>query len=278
MDVKTPSIKSMKLYDQVERIYNELRARGIDDEAPLEVEDLTPFDQYHYHGTKAVDDAITALHLTSASKVLDVGAGIGGPARYIASKLGCSVTALELQEDLNATARDLTRRCELQELVDHIGGNILDDPLPASSFSALISLLVFLHIPERPRLFTSCLKVLEPGGAIYIEDFAKLSEPSRDDWRALGEKVYCCYLPTPEGYVEDLHAAGFRNIEAHDLTSSWKAFTANRAKEFQAHYARNAEIHGRHVADGLNDFYSTVAVLYERGVLGGLRITARKRL
>jgi cyclopropane fatty-acyl-phospholipid synthase-like methyltransferase len=278
MDVTTPSIKSMKLYDQVERIYNELRARGIDDEAPLGVEDLIPFDQYHYHGTKAVDDAITALHLTSASKVLEVGSGIGGPARYIASKLGCRVTALELQEDLNATARDLTRRCGLQGLVEHIGGNILDDPFPASSFSALISLLVFLHIPKRARLFTACLEVLEPGGTIYIEDFTKISEPSRADWRALEEKVYCNYLPTPEDYVEELHTAGFRDIETRDLTSSWKAFTTERAKAFQVTYARNAEIHGGQVAAGLADFYATVAALYVRGVLGGLRIIARKKL
>ena len=63
-------IKSMKLYVGVERVFNELRALGIDDEAPLAVEDLTPFDQYHYHGTAAVDAAARALSArqVSASK------------------------------------------------------------------------------------------------------------------------------------------------------------------------------------------------------------------
>ena len=55
------SMKDMRLYDQVERILNELHALGIDDDAPLEVEDLTPFDQYHYHGTEAVDEAARLL-------------------------------------------------------------------------------------------------------------------------------------------------------------------------------------------------------------------------
>ena len=51
------SMKTMKLYNKVERIITELHALGIDDDAPLSVDDLTPFDQYHYYGTEAVDHA-----------------------------------------------------------------------------------------------------------------------------------------------------------------------------------------------------------------------------
>ena len=98
------AIKSMNLYSQVERIYNDLRALGIEDEAPLDVETLTPFDQYHYFGTDAVDEAISMAGITADSKVLDVGSGLGGPARYLAKATGCKVTALELQDDLNEVA------------------------------------------------------------------------------------------------------------------------------------------------------------------------------
>ena len=94
----------MKLYDRVERIHNELRALGIADDAPLTVEQLVPFDQYHYHGTEAVDEAAERLGIGPATSVLDVGAGIGGPARWLAATTGCHVTALELQPDLDATA------------------------------------------------------------------------------------------------------------------------------------------------------------------------------
>src|SRR5262249_28761963 len=69
------SAKSMKLYDRVERIHNELRALGIADDAPLTVEQLVPFDQYHYHGTEAVDEAARRLGVGPATRVLDVGAG-----------------------------------------------------------------------------------------------------------------------------------------------------------------------------------------------------------
>ncbi|MDH3476317.1 MAG: hypothetical protein OEM59_21780, partial [Rhodospirillales bacterium] len=82
------SIKSMKLYWQVERILNELRALGFADGAPLRVEDLLPFDQYHYEGTETVDAALAALAAGPESRLLDVGSGIGGPARYMAERTG----------------------------------------------------------------------------------------------------------------------------------------------------------------------------------------------
>ena len=102
------SMKDMRLYDQVDRILNELREQGIDDDAPLSVEDLTPFDQYHYHGTEAVDYAAGLMGAAENTDVLEIGSGIGGPARYLAQSKGSRVTALELQPDLNALAASLT--------------------------------------------------------------------------------------------------------------------------------------------------------------------------
>ncbi|MGH6875385.1 MAG: SAM-dependent methyltransferase, partial [Aestuariivirgaceae bacterium] len=103
----------MKLYDQVERINNELAALGLGADAALNVEDLTAFDQYHYLGTSAVDQAIEALGIVATSRVLEIGSGIGGPARYVAQRTGAHVFALELQPDLHQTAESLTRRCGL---------------------------------------------------------------------------------------------------------------------------------------------------------------------
>ena len=87
-------MKSMKLYTNVQRIHNDLAALGIGPDAALRVDQLTPFDQYHYFGTDAVDEALEVLQLQPGSRVLDVGSGIGGPARYIAVKTGAHVTAL----------------------------------------------------------------------------------------------------------------------------------------------------------------------------------------
>lgn len=57
--------------------------------------------------------------------MLDVGSGLGGPARYLAHKTNCAVTALELQEDLHNEAGNLTERCNLQHKLTHIAGDFL---------------------------------------------------------------------------------------------------------------------------------------------------------
>src|SRR4029079_10198958 len=120
------SMKAMKLYERVERSHNELALLDIDADAPLTVEQLTPFDNYHYFGTEAVDEAIVTLGLKPGMRVLDIGSGIGGAARYIAAQGGAHVTALELQPDLDMLAADLTKRCGLVDQVEHRSGDILD--------------------------------------------------------------------------------------------------------------------------------------------------------
>ena len=121
-------IKSMKLYNNVERIFNELKEIGKSESDSLLVKDLTNFDQLHYHGTEAIDVSIKKLEINGKSKILDVGSGIGGPARYIANKTGAEVTALELQPDQNKLASDLTNRCGLSNRIKHICVNIIAKP------------------------------------------------------------------------------------------------------------------------------------------------------
>ena len=108
---RNSNIKSMKLYNHVYRIYNELKELGKNDTEPLLVEELTNFDQLHYRGTEAVDFSIKKLGIDSNMTILEIGSGIGGPARYIANETGATVIALELQSDQNEIALDLTERC-----------------------------------------------------------------------------------------------------------------------------------------------------------------------
>jgi cyclopropane fatty-acyl-phospholipid synthase-like methyltransferase len=227
-------MKSMKLYDQAERIHNELRALGIADDAALSVDDLTPFDQYHYHGTEAVEETIAALHPGPESRLLEVGSGIGGPARYLASRTGCHVTALELQPDLHAIGTQLSARCSLSSRVDHRQGDILDSPFDDAGFDALVSFLVFLHIEDRERLFASCRRSLKKDGLIFIEDFSKRAEPSPGQWADLRHKVQCPYLPTPQAYREQLVEAGFKPLSFIDMSGPWSAYTRERYEAFRA--------------------------------------------
>lgn len=143
------------------------------DGQPLTVEQLTPFDQYHYLGTQGVHEAIIALGLRPGMRVLDIGSGIGGPARYIAAASGAHVTAFELQPDLDSVAPDLTERRGLADLVEHCCGNILDSV--GETYDAIVSFLCFLHIEDRKRLLGACRAAMESGGGMYIEDYGKRS-------------------------------------------------------------------------------------------------------
>ena len=164
------TIKSMKLYEGVERIYNDLAHVGIGADDPLTVDDLTPFDQFHYFGTEAVDAAIEALGIGGASRVLDVGSGLGGPARYLAQWTGCHVTAIELQADIDGIARSLTERCGLVDRVTHLCGDVLTAELPADTHDALVSWLAVYHIADHRALFAKAIATLKPGGRLYVED------------------------------------------------------------------------------------------------------------
>ena len=269
-------IKTMKLYHQVERVFKELRALGVGDQDPIRVDDLIPHDQYHYLGTDAVDEAIRRLALDGSKHVLDVGAGIGGPARYLAHRSGCRVTALELQTDLNDTAIRLTQRCGLSHLVTHRCGNALDGQEDEATFDALVSWLTFLHIADRQTLYRRCHEALRPGGQLFVEDYFELGSLSVQERKVLEHEVYCHYVPTLNDYSTQLAQAGFDQIELTDMTDAWLPFLAKRREGYSRDRERNVRVHGPEIVNALETFYATVVDLFEGGNLGGVRVIATK--
>jgi len=270
-------MKDMALYDHVERIRNEILELGRDPEGPLEAELLWPFDQYHYDGIHAVDEVAHRLGLTVGERVLDVGSGIGGPARRLAAAHGLRVTALELQPDLHALAEALTRQCGLAHTIDHRLGDVLEGVPPPGSFDAIVSFLAILHIPQRSKLFACCRDSLAVGGRIGIEDFVALRSLDEAEAIALAVKVQCPYLPNSDEYRAQLKEAGFTSVEFEDMTTAWTVFTATRRDAFHAAREWNMRVHGSVLTDRLDDFYVTVAGLFASGAVGGIRVTARKK-
>jgi cyclopropane fatty-acyl-phospholipid synthase-like methyltransferase len=269
-------IKSMNLYSQVDRIYNELQALGIGDDAPLSVATLTPFDQYHYHGTDAVDAAVAGAGITAGSRVLDVGSGLGGPARYLADTTGCRVTAIELQADLNAVAGDLTRRCGLGDRIEHVEANVLSWAAPVAAYDALVSWLAFYHIPEPERLWAQCAAALRPGAQVYVEDLYALGTFAADEMGDLRDMIYGQSMLSRERYLEILREAGFGDIVFEDVTVSWSRFCRERVGLFRAGQARFEAVHGAGVFGALDAFHGAVNRLFEGGNMGGVRLTARR--
>ncbi len=269
-------IKTMKLYSRVDRVYAQLRDAGIGDGDPIPLGLLCRFDQYHYHGTEAVDEGIARLALKPHHRVLDVGSGLGGPARVIADRAGCRVTALELQSDVHEVASRLTDRCGLAHLVRHRRGDVLDGAAPPGQFDALFAWLAFLHIPDRERLYRRCHEALRPGGGMYVEDYFERGPFTDDERETLAIKVYSRNLPRLDELRRDLDRAGFAEVVIEDVTASWTGHVAERAQAYRDNRAHEVALHGEQVFTELDDFYSSVARLFRAGNLGGMRLLARK--
>ena len=273
----TANIKSMKLYTHVERIGNELAELGIDADAPLDVDTLSALDQLHYHGTTALDYALQRLGAGPGQHWLEVGSGIGGPARYLAHCRGLRVTAVELQRDQHELAMRLTRRCGLESLVDHVCADFLDFDCAGQTWNVIVSWLALYHIPQRPRLLQRCHGLLQPGGYFYTEDLCSREAIDPVQWRELERDLYAITLPTREQYCNDLQNAGFEVEECTDMSADWAGFTHARLGAFRAERERHLRVHGEATVQALDDFYSAVDHHFGSGKLGGLRLCARKR-
>ncbi len=268
-------IKSMGLYRNVERILADLEAGGYSASDPLTVNTLTAYDQYHYEGTDAVDDAIAFLKPDERSAVLDVGSGLGGPARYIADRTRTRVTALELQADLSATGAELTQRCGLDHLVTHVNGDVLAGDAGHGQFDGLVSMLCFLHIADRESLFANCALALKSGGRLFIDDYFARGDLTLLESGQLAEAVFCSYLPTRLEYIAHLESAGFGDVAFEDRTPDWTRFVVSRLDSFRSAASDLSRRYGRDTVESLDHFYSTVVDLFVGGNVGGARLTAR---
>ena len=270
------NIKSMKLYNNVDRIFNELREIGKSTSSTLLVEDLTKFDQLHYHGTDAIDIFIEKLEINEKTKILDVGSGIGGPARYLANKTGAEITAIELQSDQNNLAKDLTKKCGLSNKVNHICGDILDYDFKNQTFDAVVSWLTLYHIANHEILLKKLFDLLNPNGFFYTEDITSRINLSDADRKEIKKEIYGIHLPYFDKYISNLEQNGFKLIFSEDMSSSWTDFTKERIKKYNSEKERNIRVHGKEVYDSLNSFYNFVGQYFSNGKLGGIRVIAKK--
>jgi sarcosine/dimethylglycine N-methyltransferase len=269
------AIGSMPLYTNLDRVEKGLAALGIGPGDAIQPEQLFTIDQWHYHGTDAIRAAAVALGLGPTSRVLDIGSGIGGPARYLAHTTGCHVTALELQPELHRIGADLTRRSGLEQRVAHVCGDALAYPLPVSDFDAAVSWLAVLHIPDRPRLAARIARALRAGGKCYIEDLCMRAPFAPRELADLHGIVHGITVTSPADYAGDLRAAGFAGVATTDLTEDWAPYAADRLRAWRQNHLAYTSVHGEGAYQAQELFYATIARLYDSGSLGGIRLIAR---
>jgi SAM-dependent methyltransferase len=140
-----------------QQILNTLGARGIGLDGLTE-EVLKDHDQDHFGGTAANDILIQKAGLAAQHRVLDVCSGMGGPARYVAMRVGCEVVGLDFTESRHRGAQQLTALVKLDHLVSFRHGNALDMPFEDAAFDAVIGQEAWCHVPDKPRLIAECAR------------------------------------------------------------------------------------------------------------------------
>jgi sarcosine/dimethylglycine N-methyltransferase len=264
----------MQLYRRPERILAELRAQGLGVGVPLTVEDLNRFDQLHYHGTDALDAAITECGIGDGDRVLEVGSGWGGCARYIAHKAHAQVTAVELQADYDQVARDLTARVTMDGIVDHVNADFLDLDLQESAFDHAVSWLALFHIPRRDVYLDKLNHTLKTGGFLFAEDLYLVQQPGPDEADDFQQHLRPGSLFDRAAYFASLDLAGFDIVHMSEMTADWTEFTATRLQAFRDARSDYEAVHGPEGFAAIELFYAKMAGYFARGLVGGVRYAA----
>ncbi len=146
-------------------------------EAGHDPQNLTPevlatVEHLHSGGLATTRDQAERIALTQDSRVLDIGCGIGGPARYLAHRYGCRVEGIDLTPELIETGRVLTERCKLADRVLLRLGNALDLPYPDQTFDVVWCQNVTMNIADKAGLIAGVYRVLKPGGLFTSTEYS----------------------------------------------------------------------------------------------------------
>ena len=183
-------------------------------------DDLAPFEEFHIRGRAATRELAAAAGLRAGMAVLDVGSGVGGPARTLAAEFGCQVTGLDLTEEYCRAAEMLTARVGLGDKVTVRHGNALEMSFDDETFDQVWMQHTWVNIEDKGRLFGEIRRVLRPGGRLALyEIFAGSVAPPHFPVPWADDPAISFLLPPEEG-SRLLTAAGFRELVWTDVTGS----------------------------------------------------------
>lgn len=253
-----------------------LRRRGLGLAGPPSPEDLFDLDQDHYGGPAAVEALALRAGITAGSRILDVCAGLGGPARVLAHRRGCRVVACELNRGRAVGAARLTRLVGLAGRIAVVRSDARALPFDSGRFDACISQEGLLHVDDKAAVLTECHRVLAPGGRLAFSDWIahpRLGGRERDQlWHWMAATT----LQTLDGYRALLGRAGFRAIEAEDLSDAWRGILRGRLEMYRGVRHETVAALGEARYAEYQQLYDFFVSLVEAGKLGGGRFTATR--
>jgi sarcosine/dimethylglycine N-methyltransferase len=250
-----------------------LARTGGDPKRPT-LDDLFAHDQDHYGGLAAVEALARRAAIGPGSRVLDVCAGLAGPARFLAHRFGCKVTALDLNHGRSAGGRRLTRLVGLSRLVAAVRGDAQVLPFRDAAFTAVVSQEGLLHVADKAAVLRESHRVLVPGARIAFSDWTATPRLADEERSRLARWMVAVDIQSPEGYRQHLARAGFAAIEAEDLSPEWVGILRERRRMFARMRADTVARLGEARYEEYNQLYGFFVGLVEAGKLGGGRFSA----
>ena len=185
----------------------------------LTPEDLESLDQFHLRGYEATRELAALAEVSAQMRVLDVGSGIGGPARALAHASGCRVTGLDLTEEFCQVAEMLTQRTGLADRVSFRHGDALEMPFDDASFEIAWSQHALMNISDKAGLYAQAHRVLKPGGRYACYEIVAGPEGGPAFPVPWANAPAISHLVTAPQMRDQLAAAGFQPLVWNDDTA-----------------------------------------------------------
>jgi MPBQ/MSBQ methyltransferase len=203
-----------------ERILAGLRETGKDLNA-VSADDLSPVAEFHIGGQAATLELAQLAGMAESLRVLDVGSGLGGPARTLAQHYGCQVTGLDLTEEFCTVANMLSELCGMQNRVSFMHGNALDMPFEDGAFDLVWTQQAGMNIEDKARFYNEINRVLAVGGRLVFQEVLRGPQSPLHLPVPWARDAELSFLQPPE-FIRDLLAeSGFREMVWHDATAQY---------------------------------------------------------
>ena len=215
------------------RLEARLREDGFDPARPTFAA-LAPYDHFHGRGVEATEDLANRLEVAGTDHVLDVGSGLGGPARYFARRFGCRVSGIDLTAEFCDVARHLTSLLGLDEHVAIEHGNALALPYDDATFDGAYSMNVSMNIADKRALYRGIHRVLRSGAWLALTEVVQGpgGEPAYPaPW---ARTAASSFLATSDETRANLAASGFTIESLRDTTEPALAHAARSREVVEA--------------------------------------------
>ncbi len=193
--------------------------------------DVARFDQIHAGGLRAVRQLATLAMVAPGMRIVDLGGGLGGAARFLAAEHGADVACIDLTEALVDAGSALTRLVGLQGRVEHVLADATAVPLPDASCDGVWVQHLALHLPEPGRLWAEAARLLKPGGWLAFHEWVLGGAGAPyypAPWAPADGSL--SFLAPREAFLGAIAAAGFARVEVRDVSAAMAEAYARQAE------------------------------------------------